>query len=150
MDNVRNARYNIHGTIDCEINHPEFGWIPTTLSADDEEPQPRKLLSDLLASGDPIAPYDGPTIQEVELARWRQGARVSAFQAMAALDHFGLLDQVEAMMDDPETPRVTKLAWQKAQEFRYNSPMVDRFCDLLGIDQEMRDQLFKHAETIEA
>jgi hypothetical protein len=33
--NYRNAVYNQRGTIDCEIEHPEFGWIPTTLSPDD-------------------------------------------------------------------------------------------------------------------
>jgi len=31
----RNAVYNQFGTIDCEIEHPEFGWIPSTLSPDD-------------------------------------------------------------------------------------------------------------------
>lgn len=34
--NYRNAVYNPYGTIDCEVEHPEYGWIPTTLSPDDE------------------------------------------------------------------------------------------------------------------
>lgn len=33
----RNAQYNENGTIDCEINHPEYGWIPCTVSPDDKE-----------------------------------------------------------------------------------------------------------------
>lgn len=39
----RNAKYNSAGGVDCEINHPVYGWIPTTLSSDDA------LTSDLLA-----------------------------------------------------------------------------------------------------
>ncbi len=31
----RAAKILRNGTIDCEINHPEFGWIPTTLTEDD-------------------------------------------------------------------------------------------------------------------
>ena len=33
----RNPVYNRHGTIDCEVNHPKFGWIPFTASPDDPE-----------------------------------------------------------------------------------------------------------------
>lgn len=33
--NYKNAIYNVHGGIDCQVNHPQYGWIPTTLSAED-------------------------------------------------------------------------------------------------------------------
>jgi hypothetical protein len=48
---VRNAAYNQYGTIDCEINHPVFGWIPFTASPDDVEPHGREIYADLIASG---------------------------------------------------------------------------------------------------
>lgn len=32
----RNSFFNQHGTIDADINHPDFGWIPCTFSPDDE------------------------------------------------------------------------------------------------------------------
>ena len=35
--NYRNAKYTESGAIDCEIEHPDYGWISTTLSADDDE-----------------------------------------------------------------------------------------------------------------
>ena len=28
---IRNAAYNWSGGVDCEINHPDFGWIPHTV-----------------------------------------------------------------------------------------------------------------------
>ena len=35
--NYRNAHYTEQGTINCEIDHQDYGWISTTLSADDDE-----------------------------------------------------------------------------------------------------------------
>ena len=32
---MRNLKYNHAGTVDAEINHPTYGWIPCTLSPDD-------------------------------------------------------------------------------------------------------------------
>ncbi|WP_252109040.1 MULTISPECIES: hypothetical protein [unclassified Halomonas] len=31
---LRNARYNSNGGIDCEVNHPDYGWIPYTIPDD--------------------------------------------------------------------------------------------------------------------
>jgi len=33
--NFRNAKYNEFGTIDCEVEHPKYGWIPFTASPHD-------------------------------------------------------------------------------------------------------------------
>jgi len=35
---TRNPTFNKFGSIDCEINHPKYGWIPFTASPDDVEP----------------------------------------------------------------------------------------------------------------
>lgn len=55
---VRNPRFNRHGTIDVEINHPELGIIPFTASPKDPHEFGRKLYEVLLAAGN-IAPYEG-------------------------------------------------------------------------------------------
>ena len=52
--NYRNAAYNAIGTIDCEIEHPNFGWIPFTADPNDVEPHGREIF-DLLR--DVAAPY---------------------------------------------------------------------------------------------
>ena len=31
----RHAQFNAFGGIDCEINHPVWGWVPFTAVADD-------------------------------------------------------------------------------------------------------------------
>lgn len=35
--NIRKPKYNQRGTIDCEVQHPDYGWIPFTASPDDVE-----------------------------------------------------------------------------------------------------------------
>ena len=52
----RTPRFNSVGTIDCEINHPAFGWIPFTASPDDPEEYGRELYDHILAAGN-IEPY---------------------------------------------------------------------------------------------
>lgn len=39
----RNAVLNGDGTFDCEINHPQFGWIPFTADPNDVEPHGRAI-----------------------------------------------------------------------------------------------------------
>ena len=48
---TRNAKYNEHGTIDCEIKHQIYGWIPFTASPDDVEQHGKDIHAELLASG---------------------------------------------------------------------------------------------------
>ena len=44
---VRNPKRNENGTIDCEINHPLYGWIPFTASPDDVEQHGRDIFAEL-------------------------------------------------------------------------------------------------------
>ena len=55
---IRKPLYNEFGTIDCEINHPEYGWIPFTADPDDCEEEGRKIYAGIKEGkyGD-IAPY---------------------------------------------------------------------------------------------
>lgn len=57
---VKNPRYNQHGTIDCDLEHPTFGWIPFTASPDDVEEHGRVIYQEILDSGVEIEPYNPP------------------------------------------------------------------------------------------
>lgn len=55
--NARNPQHNQVGTIDLEIDHPAFGWIPFTASPDDVEPHGRELYARAVAGEfGPVAP----------------------------------------------------------------------------------------------
>lgn len=77
-------------------------------------------------------------------------AIVSRFQARAALHLAGLLSQVEALMADPATDMLARLAWTDAQEFRRTSPTVLAMGSALGLDDAALDALFTTAAGIEA
>lgn len=46
---TRNLKYNAHGTVDMEIEHPNYGWIPFTASLDDSELLGRELHAAAIA-----------------------------------------------------------------------------------------------------
>ena len=79
--NYRNAQYiDDNGWIDCEIEHPDFGWIPYTLDPADTDMTVNNddLLAAMNAAGD-VAAYVPPTQEELdatlseELRRERDG-----------------------------------------------------------------------------
>ena len=66
--NYRNAKYiNNRGWIDCEIEHPTYGWIPYTLDPADTDMTINndELLAAMSLAGD-VAPYVPPTQAELD------------------------------------------------------------------------------------
>ena len=63
--NYRNAKYNETGSIDCEIEHIQFGWIPCTVSMDDKETS--TLYARIVSSGtaEQFTPPPPPTNKEL-------------------------------------------------------------------------------------
>jgi len=60
--NARNPKYNQDDSIDLELEHPTFGWIPFTASADDVSENGR-LIHTKATAGEygEVAPYVAPT-----------------------------------------------------------------------------------------
>lgn len=58
---IQNPRYNEHGTIDVDLEHPVYGWIPFTATPDDVEPHGREIYR-RAAAGEcgPILPHQPP------------------------------------------------------------------------------------------
>jgi hypothetical protein len=75
---------------------------------------------------------------------------VTRFQGLAALDQDGKLDAVEALMADPATPKIFKLAYQNALNFERGSQTVSTMAAALGWSDEYVDQLFIAASGIVA
>lgn len=63
----RNARYiGNDDRVDCEIKHPEYGWIPYTLDPQDADMtiDNNELLLEMSKRKD-VAPYVAPTQEEI-------------------------------------------------------------------------------------
>ena len=58
---IRNLKYASQDNIsvDCEINHPDFGWIPTTV-VNNETDGRNELVAQVFTEGVEIAPYEAP------------------------------------------------------------------------------------------
>lgn len=68
MMRVRALAYNRHGTIDCEIEHPVYGWIPFTATPDDDMEHGRVIYAEAVAGElGPVAPYEPPPRDEAAL-----------------------------------------------------------------------------------
>ena len=89
--------------------------------------------------------------EEAEAAAERErldAVTVTRFQAKAALDAAGLLDQVDDYMTGDEVPRLVKLAWQEAG-FRRGSKMINDIGSELGLSESEMDALFEQARGID-
>ena len=66
--NYRNAKYISPTVIDCEIDHPVYGWIPYTLDPSDTDMTVNNddLLEAMGALGD-VAEYVAPTQAELDV-----------------------------------------------------------------------------------
>lgn len=143
---ARNPRRNAFGSIDLELEHPSLGWIAFTADPDDTEPHGRQLYTAAMnGQFGEVAPYVPPPAPPRQVPQ-----TVSRFQARAALHIAGLLDQVNTLMADPETPMLSRLAWQDAQEFRRQSPTVLTMAAALGLSEEDVDNLFITAAQVQA
>ena len=54
--NYRNPTFTASGAIDCEIEHPVYGWIQFTASADDTEGHGRLIFEAVKTSAAPYVP----------------------------------------------------------------------------------------------
>ena len=91
--NYRNAKYiNNNGWIDCELEHPEFGWIPYTLNPADTDMTINNddLLAAMEAAGD-VAAYVPPTQAELD----------ATLSDQLRMERDGLLLEVDAFVGNP-------------------------------------------------
>lgn len=140
---IRNAQYNKFGTIDCEIDHPNYGWIPFTADPDDVEPLGAQVFGAVKGIALPYTPDPEPAPEEI-LAAERAGMICTPAQMRLALHRMGLLSQVQTIADgDPEA----SIVWEYATKIVRNSPLIEA----LGTDftPEEIDDIFREAMTVE-
>lgn len=135
----RNAHYNAAGTIDMEIMHPTWGWIPFTAAPNDVATYTADLF---IRAKDIAAPYvpPAPTFQPLpRLAFWLVAAQIGVTKA-------AVLAQIEAMPDglDKEIARVYV---EEAQTYHRDDPHVIMFSELNNIPSAQLDTLWLWAQT---
>ena len=112
--NYRNPIYNANDTIDCEIEHPQYGWIPFTADPNDCEEHGRAIYAQIKADGN-IAPYvppPPPTDEELAAA-----IRAERDALLAATDWTQL----------PDVPEETRALWADYRQALRDVPQQDGF-----------------------
>lgn len=80
----KNPKYNADGTIDVEVNHPVYGWIPFTASPNDSESHGLLIYQAALAGmyGE-IAPYVKSEAEYISEALNERDVRVAEIDKTA-------------------------------------------------------------------
>jgi len=137
----RNPEYNEHGTIDCEINHPDYGWIPHTIPADEN---PQLQAAAIEAGPAPYTPPPAPDPAEAIVA-WRAGAVASQAQIRLTLHQLGLLATVQAIADADQEAAIV---WEYADAIRRASPFIDALKGEAFTDGQI-DDIFVYAMGVQ-
>lgn len=142
---VRAPVYNLLGTIDCELNHPEFGWIKYTASPDDNVQMGREVHAALLAgAAGEIGPYN-----PANAARYVPET-ITRRQALLALLDAGRLDALEAQMAsiaDPVAKRKAQIEFDSPDWGRHNVWLIAT-CEQVGMSADDLDNLFINAASL--
>ncbi|SEG44124.1 DUF4376 domain-containing protein [Billgrantia desiderata] len=98
---IRNPRYNVHGTIDCELEHPDFGWLPFTADPEDTEEQGRTIFERILTSGIEISPAPSIPLDQLT-ARKRTEIDQARDQAFAAGLEYEIAGEPDVIQTRPQ------------------------------------------------
>ena len=135
----RNPRKTAGAAIDCEINHPTYGWIPFTA-----DPSDTGALFDVaslyaaLAADPNTLEYVAPPPVVPQSITPRQVRLVLLAQ--------GLLASVEDMIAQQDES--TRIAWQYASEFRRDDPLLLSLATSLNLTEQQLDDFFIAANTL--
>jgi hypothetical protein len=145
----RNPEFNEHGTIDCEIEHPDLGWIPFTADPNDVEPLGAEVFN---AAKDSAAPYEpahetDPLTPEQLLAIERAGMICSRLQGRLTLGP-ETCAALDALAADPDTPWAMRETITGAIEWSRTSQAMDELGYALGYTADEMDALFRIAMTV--
>lgn len=138
----RGAYFNEYGGIEAEVDHPEYGWIPTTLVEDDAS---TKELFHKVKKDEGLV-FMPPEVDPA-LSQWRKDTVITKFQLLQTLDGFGILQDVEDVV--PSMSSKSRLAWDTAYSFRRSGNFTKEMTELALLDEAFVDELFTHAIEID-
>lgn len=138
----RHPRFRPSGTIDLEINHPDFGWIPFTASPHDAEEHGRALFE---ASKNVAAPYVPPPLEQQRAAI----PDLTARQFRLGLLNAGLTpSQVTAAIEELPASlekETAKVEWEYATTFHRLHPLIATVGAALGLTDDQIDAMWQAA-----
>ena len=112
---TRNPIFTASGAIDCEIEHPIYGWIPFTASPDDVEQYGREIFEALKDSAAPYVPVPPDPAQVKEIFRRAIQAHVDATAQSRSYDNgMALAGYVNSAVPPWRAEAEAFIAWRDA------------------------------------
>lgn len=142
----RNPVYShpAQATIDMEINHPTFGWLPFTASPNDDIEYGRELFATAVASGT-VAPYTPPTPEQLREYFPELTSRQFWMGAAAAgVTKEAVLAKAEALTD-PVERAMAIVEINESTSFSRLHPFVTQFSADFNLPPEQLDSLWTWA-----
>ena len=142
---VKNLKYNQLGNIDCEIEHPSYGWIPFTASPYDSEPLGVQIYNRAINGEFGEIEEYVPTPPVISIPSF-----VTMRQARLALLQQGLLSQVQTAIDSLPSPQkeAAEIEWNYSSEVHRSSQFVQLLGANLGLSSQQLDDLFTLAASL--
>ena len=157
LPSTRNVTYNAHGTVDMEIDHPQYGWIPFTADPNDSEQLGKDLYAAAIAGTlGAIAPY----VQSLADAQSAQLALMDSSYTTAVtapIAYMATTFQADQASQDLIASVLTAAGGALPAGFAWydvnNAPVTMTFAELQGLAVSIlgRGQpLFVHKQTQKA
>ncbi|AYD00909.1 hypothetical protein [Neorhizobium sp. NCHU2750] len=145
--NFKAATYNQYGTIDMEVEHPDFGWIPFTASETDSEDYCRELFAAAVSTA---LPYVAPVYTDEERRAMMPALSARQFWMAAAnidIDKDVIVSAIKANMADG-VDRKMMIAELESGSFERTNPTIIDVMELMSIPAAQVDDLWIWAAGI--
>jgi len=128
----KNAKYNQRNTIDCEINHPVYGWIPFTADPNDVEPLGAAVYQAAIDAGN-VAAYVAPEPTAEQLQAEKKAQLLADLAALVydfadgrtiqvrPTDEQNIRNAIEIM----ERDSIPSMAWRMADNVSHPVTVAD-------------------------
>lgn len=148
---VRNAKYidENHIRLDCEVHHPEFGWIPFT--ADPEDPEEFGRLVHAEAIKGDVQPYTPPSPPTPEEKREAMPPLTRRQLRLGLLQNGISTTTVEAAIDaipDEVEREAAKIEWEDASQYLRTHPLIEQIGVSIGLTPEQIDAMWEAAAEL--
>jgi hypothetical protein len=143
---LRNARFNEHGTIDVEFLHPIYGWIDTTSSPDDDVEYNRRIYAQALEGE--VAAYVPPSLADQRISM----VPLSARQLRLGLLQAGITGSTVAAtlnaMPEGAEKESALIEWEYATTFVRTHELIGLVGSALGLTPEQIDTMWLAAAAL--
>lgn len=145
MTQIRNPEWaNVLETVvNCEINHPEYGWIPFSACEHDPEEHGRMIFEKCIAGEyGPIAEYVTPPVSAPK--------EITMRQCRLQLLSDGLLDAVGTAINALPSPQkeAAQIEWEYSAKVSRDSALIASLAPALGLTDADIETLFIEASQL--